>query len=214
MKRALFVVLAAIAALGITALASAAGKPPTTPNNPVITFVSPSPADDATVTSDGVTYGFTYNRTPKQTASVTCALSGPTSFSGPCDTPVPSPADSKNTSKSGESYTGLGDGDWTFTVTLTLTGGGVYTATRDVTVDVPPPFAQAQADCASIPGVISWEVPGQNGGVWTCTVGRTSGVDLQLMRAACLADFPTGFLTTLGSGLGLAVFTCLSGPAP
>ena len=47
-----------------------------------------------------VTFAFTFNRTPKQVASATCALSGQASVSGPCDTPVLFPASSKTTSES------------------------------------------------------------------------------------------------------------------
>src|SRR5262245_22753008 len=95
----------------IAALAAAAGKPPTTPNNPSITFVSPSPAESASDSDGNVTFAFTYNRTPKQTATVTCALTGQGSQS--CDAPVAFPSNSTTGSKSGKAYTGLANGNYT-----------------------------------------------------------------------------------------------------
>ncbi len=146
MRRILFVVLAAIAALGVAALASAAGKPPSSPNNPVIRFVSPSPTEDAALPNGDVSLAFTFNRTPKQVATVTCALSGQATSSGPCNAPVSFPSNSKTDSKSGKFYTGLANGAYTFTVTLTLTGGGVYTASRLFTVAVNrAPVANSQS---------------------------------------------------------------------
>jgi hypothetical protein len=116
-------VLAAAAVLaGFGAgFASAAAKP----NKPVITFTSPSPDDGQTLITSSATLAFTYNRTPKQTKSLTCVLSGPTSSSGPCDSPVAGGAGST----SGKSYTGLSTGDYTLTVSMTLTDGGTATAT-------------------------------------------------------------------------------------
>jgi hypothetical protein len=194
MRRALFVVLAAIAALAITAFASAGGKPPTNPNNPLITFESSSPADNATVTSADVTYAFTFNRTPKQVASVTCALSGQASVSGSCDTPVPFPPDSKNTSKSGESYTGLANGEYTFTATLTLTGGGVYTATRGFTVAVPPPdpYPASRATCEGAPLPGTFVLTSQTFDLWICTFdtgGSTADTaKLEALDSRCVSD--------------------------
>jgi PA domain-containing protein len=96
------------------------------PNNPVITITRPpSPDDGQTLITNHATFAFTYNRTPKQTKSLTCALSGPTSSSGPCDSPVAGGAGST----AGKSYTGLATGSYTFTVTMTLGDGGTATAT-------------------------------------------------------------------------------------
>lgn len=102
-------------------------------NRPAITFVSPpSPTEGQTVTTSSVQFAFTYNRQPKATASLECDLSGPTSSSGPCDTPVSS---GKQQSSSGASYSSLANGGYTFTVTLTLTDGGTTTAVRHFTVN-------------------------------------------------------------------------------
>ena len=100
-----------------------------------ITFVSPSPAEAATLTTDSVAFGFTYNKKPKATRTLVCALSGPTPSSGACDAPVAS----GEGSRSGKSYSGLANGSYTFTVTLTLTDGGTATATRHFSIDVPQP---------------------------------------------------------------------------
>jgi virginiamycin B lyase len=101
---------------------------------PTIAFVSPSPAEGATVTMDSIGFEFTYNRKPNATATLVCALSGPTSSSGACDAPVAAGAKG---SRSGKSYSGLANGDYTFTVTLALTDGGTATATRRFSVDAP-----------------------------------------------------------------------------
>jgi hypothetical protein len=146
-RRATLAIIAAVTLVGFVAtLASAAGKPPTNPNNPVITFVEPSPAADAVLTDGDATYAFTFNRTPKQVATVTCALSGQASLSGSCDAPALFPSNSKTTSKSGESYTDLANGEYTFTVTLALTSGGVYTASREFTVNLPLPTFQSTCE--------------------------------------------------------------------
>ena len=153
MTRVLFVVLAVLAALGVAALASAAGKPPAPPNNPVINFVSPSPAIGAGADTDGdMTFASTYNRTPKQTAisSLTCAVSGQAAVSVACATPVAFPSNSKTDSKSGAVFTDLANGAYTFTFTLRLTGGGVYTASRSFTVAVPQPNSPPVANSASV----------------------------------------------------------------
>jgi hypothetical protein len=119
---------ATIALVGFgTAVAAGAPKP----NEPTITFVSPSPSEGATLTTNSVTFAFTYNRTPKQTQSLACTLAGPTSSSGVCEAPTAIPADG---SKSGKSYSGLADGSYTFTALLTLTDGGTASATRHFTV--------------------------------------------------------------------------------
>src|SRR5262245_54640716 len=70
-------------------------------NRPAITFVSPSPGEGATLTTDSVQFAFTYNRKPKQTRSLICGLSGPTSSSGACDAPTAIAGDG---SRSGTSY--------------------------------------------------------------------------------------------------------------
>jgi hypothetical protein len=125
-RKAVVVALAAFAVLaGVPAVAAAAA--------PEITLVSPSPAEGATLRTGSVEFGFTYNRKPKATASVVCALSGPTSFSGGCDAPV---AFGAKGSRSGTSYSGLQNGEYVFTVTLTLTDGGTASATRRFTVTV------------------------------------------------------------------------------
>src|SRR5439155_24807682 len=110
----------------VSALASAAP--------PGITFVPPSPAEGATLTSNSVSFKFTYTKKPQATRTLVCTLSGPTSSSGPCDPPV---AFGDKESQSGKSYTGLANGQYTFTVSLTLTDGGTASATRHFTVDVP-----------------------------------------------------------------------------
>ena len=125
-RKAVVVALAALALLATVPAVAAAARPQ-------ITFVSPSPAEGATVTTGSVEFGLTYNRKPKATASVVCALSGPTSSSGGCDAPVGSGAKG---SRSGTSYSGLQNGDYAFTVTLTLTDGGTASATRRFTVNV------------------------------------------------------------------------------
>jgi hypothetical protein len=102
-------------------------------NAPAITFVPPSPAEGQTLTTSSVQFAFTYNRRPNATKSLTCELSGPTSSSGPCDTPV---ADGRFGSSSGASYSGLADGSYTFTATLALTDGGTTSVVRHFTVGV------------------------------------------------------------------------------
>jgi hypothetical protein len=116
----------------VTAIASAAAKP----NNPTITFVSPpSPAEGATVNTNSVTFEFTYNRTTKQTQTLTCALQlGQTTISsGPCDDLV----DITGGAQADTSYDNLANGDYTFTATLTLTDHGTTSATRQFTVSAP-----------------------------------------------------------------------------
>jgi hypothetical protein len=94
----------AVALVGFgTAVAAGAPKP----NRPTITFVSPSPSEGATLTTNSFTFAFTYNRTAKQTQSLTCTLSGPTSSSGACDALTAIPGDGSN---SGKSYSGLAGG--------------------------------------------------------------------------------------------------------
>jgi hypothetical protein len=126
--RGLTVGILVAVAVGVLAAAALAASPS-------ITFVSPSPAEAATLTTNSASYAFTYNRTPKQTASLTCSLSGPTSSSGPCNLPL---AAGKQQSSSGASYKNLANGNYTFTVSLTLTDGGTATAVRHFTVTVDP----------------------------------------------------------------------------
>src|SRR5262245_40118053 len=116
--------LAALVLIGLlTTLASAASVS--------ITFVSPSPAAGAILTTDSVAFAFTYPRKPSATAALTCALAGPTSSSGTCTAPV---AEGSKGSKSGKSFSGLANGAYTFTVTLILGDGGVHAASRAFTV--------------------------------------------------------------------------------
>jgi hypothetical protein len=126
-KRIVIVIAAAVTFVGIiSALASAAP--------PAITFLPPSPAEGATLTSSSVSFAFTYTKKPKATETLVCTLSGPTSSSGPCEAPV---AFGDKGSQSGTSYSGLSNGSYTFTVSLTLTDGGMASATRHFTVAVP-----------------------------------------------------------------------------
>jgi PA domain len=132
LRKLLLATVAAAVLVGFVAtFASAAGKP----NRPVITLVSPTPDEGAVLTSTSLP--FSYNRTPKQTNTLTCALSGPNNYfsSAACNAPTAITGGSS----SGASYTGLLSGSYTFTVTLTLTDGGTVTATRDFTV---PLFAE------------------------------------------------------------------------
>ena len=123
---ALLVAVSALLLLG-AAQASAAATP-------AITFVSPpSPAEGATLTTNSVSFEFTYNRKPKATRRLVCALSGPTSSSGPCDAPTAFGADG---SQSGASYSCLADGSYTLSVALSLTDSGTASATRHFTVAV------------------------------------------------------------------------------
>ena len=127
-RKAMVAAIAAVAVFGVVSAPAAAATRPT------IAFVSPSPAEGATLTTDSVSFAFTYNRKPKATRTLVCSLSGPTSSSGPCDAPV---AFGAKGSKSGKSYSGLQNGSYTFTVSLTLTDGGKASATRHFTIDVP-----------------------------------------------------------------------------
>ena len=127
MKKRITVAVAAVAFVGmVSAVASAAP--------PAITFVPPSPAEGARLTSDSVSFAFTYTKKPQATQTLICTLSGPTSSTGPCDPPV---AAGEKGSQSGKSYSGLANGDYTFTVSLTLTDGGTASATRHFAVAVP-----------------------------------------------------------------------------
>src|SRR5689334_12283111 len=100
--KGLTVAIAAAVLVGlIAAFASAASRP-------AITFVSPSPAEGATLTSKSVSFAFTYNKKPKATRTLTCALAGPTSSSGACNAPVAS----GDGSRSGKSNSGLQNGSY------------------------------------------------------------------------------------------------------
>ena len=121
------VVGAVVAIVGFVPALASAGRP-------TITFVSPSPAEGATLTTNSVAFAFTYSKKPRGTQSLTCTLAGPTSASGACDPPV---AFGEKGSQSGTSYSGLASGSYTFTVSLILTDGGTASATRQFTVAVP-----------------------------------------------------------------------------
>src|SRR5262245_16984344 len=83
LRRALVAIVSVAALVGLAAaFASAAAGDA---NRPAITFVSPSPDEGTTLTTDSVTFAFTYNRTPKQTATLSCDLAGPTPSTGACD---------------------------------------------------------------------------------------------------------------------------------
>jgi hypothetical protein len=129
MRQALIPALLAVAVAlvaFVTAVASGA------PNKPAITFIDPSPSEGATLTTSSVQFAFTYNRTPAETHSLVCSLSGPTSSSGPCDAPVASGTGSQ----SGKSYSGLANGSYTFTVSLKAKGGQ-GSATRHFSIALP-----------------------------------------------------------------------------
>jgi virginiamycin B lyase len=169
-RRRLTAMIAAVMLVGLVS-GSALGA-----TNPTIAFLSPSPAENATLTSNSVSFAFTYNRTPKATSSVTCALSGPTASSGACDAPV---ASGKG-SRSGESYSSLANGAYTFTVSLRLTDGGTASATRHFTVNVPT-------------GHVYWT------NVNTGTIGRAnldgSGADQSFISGA---SYPSGVAVDAG----------------
>ena len=129
-RKGLAATVAAAAVVGVVAAFASAASSPT------ITFVAPSPAEGATLTSNSVSFAFTYNKKPTATRTLVCALSGPTASSGPCDAPDASGA---NGSRSGKSYSGLANGDYTLKVSLTLTDGGTAAATRHFTINAPVP---------------------------------------------------------------------------
>ena len=135
---------------------------------PAITFVPPSPAEGATLTTNAVEFAFTYNRTPNATESLVCALAGPTSSSDACDPPA---AFGDKGSQSGESYSGLVSGSYTFTVSLTLEDGGTASATLDFTVEA---------------GHVYWANSGTS--AFTGTIGRANldgtGVDESYITGA------------------------------
>src|SRR5262249_29206526 len=116
----------------VAAIASAGAKP----NNPTITFVSPpSPAEGATGNTNSGTFKFTYNRTKKQTQTLTCSLRvGQTTVTvGPRHHLV----NITGGAQADKSLNSLANGDYAFTATLTLTDGGTTAATRQFTVSAP-----------------------------------------------------------------------------
>jgi PA domain len=121
--KALIVSVVATALVGfVTAFASAAGKP----NNPQITFTDPA-SEAALLTTGSV--GFTYNRSTKQTKTLTCTTSGPNGYSSSgCTTPTDVP-DTGDSIASSLPYVGLAQGTYTFRVTLTLTDRETTSAT-------------------------------------------------------------------------------------
>ena len=122
-RRGLIASVAVAVVVGLVATFASAASP-------AITFVPPSPAEGATLTTSAVQLAFTYNRIPNATESLVCALAGPTSSSDACDAPVASGPGSQ----SGKSYSGLVSGSYTFTVSLTLEDGGTASATLHFTV--------------------------------------------------------------------------------
>jgi virginiamycin B lyase len=128
LRRAMLVAVLALTVLGL-AVALATAAPPTAP----ISFASPSPGEQATLTTDSVAFKFTINKKPKSTGTLTCALAGPTPSSAACDPPVASGTGSQ----SGKSYSGLANGSYRLTVSMTQKNGGTDTATRHFSIHVP-----------------------------------------------------------------------------
>jgi hypothetical protein len=127
----------ALAATVVCAAATGLASAAPSGNSSGIAFLSPSPANAASLTSNAVSFKFTYNRKPTATKSLVCTLGGPTasaSSSADCDAPV---AAGEKGSQSGKSYSGLANGSYTFTVSLTLTDGGTASATRRFSIAVP-----------------------------------------------------------------------------
>ena len=131
-KLLILLLLATVALLTFSAVASAVGRP----TAPTMTFISPSPSEGATLATNAVSFAFTYNRAPRLTKALTYELSGPTASSGACDTPT---ALKGGSSRSGKSFSDLANGSYTFTVSLTCIDGSSATATRHFTVSVAPP---------------------------------------------------------------------------
>jgi hypothetical protein len=113
-----------------------AGLASADPAAPVITFTSPpSPAAEAMVTTNSVSFTFVYDHKPNQTTSVTCALAGQTSFSpAPCSavTEVDTGSQSAN-----NTYSSLANGSYTFTVSVVLKDHAQASATVPFTVNAP-----------------------------------------------------------------------------
>ena len=142
-RRGLIASVAVAVVVGLVATFASAASP-------AITFVSPSPDEGETLTTNAAQFAFTYNRIPNATESLVCALAGPTSSSGACDSPT---AFGDKGSQSGKSYIGLVSGSYTFTVSLTLEDGGTASATLHFTVNA---------------GHVYWTNAGTN------TIGRAS----------------------------------------
>jgi hypothetical protein len=142
-SRLFVTVLAAVVAVFIVASVAGAGL-----GKPVITFVSPSPDDGATVASSTVQYAFTINRASKQILAISCAVSGPTSWSGKCFAPKSLPG---NTSTSGVVLSKLRNGRYTFDAKLYLSDGNVVAATRVFAVAA----TKAESDCVGYGGTYS-----------------------------------------------------------
>ena len=130
LRKALVVSLAVALGAGVAAAVAFAGPG----NSPAITFATSSPVEGATLTSNSPTFAFSYNRTTKQTRSLVCSLSGPsTSLSAPCDHLV----NNAGGAQADKSYSGLPNGSYTFTASLTLTDGGTASATRHFVINAP-----------------------------------------------------------------------------
>ena len=130
LRKALVGSLATALGVGVVAAVAFAGPG----NSPAITFASPSPGEGATLTSRSATFAFSYNRTTKQTRSLVCSLSGPsTSLSAPCDDLV----NITGGARADKSYSNLANGSYTVTAKLTLTDGGTASATRQFTINAP-----------------------------------------------------------------------------
>lgn len=125
--------LAALAVLALAGLPGAA-QASVMKAKPAVTFVSPSPAQGATLTTNSVQFAFTYNRTPKETQTLGCILTGGTvSSKVACNAPVAI----KGGSSSGASWSNLPNGAYTFTVAGTLVNGTNFTGELQFTVAAP-----------------------------------------------------------------------------
>ena len=100
---------------------------------PAITWCLRRPAKGRRLTSNSVSFEFTYTRKPKATTVTICALSGPTSSPGRA-TPV---AFWGEGIAIGQVIQRPRERPYPFTVSLTLTDGGTASATRHFTVAVP-----------------------------------------------------------------------------
>lgn len=182
MRRSLLVALAALTAIGVATMASAVASAA----QPVISFVSPSPADGATLTSNAVSFTFTYPKKPNQAKTFVCDLTGPTASSGPCD---PAVAFGSNGSQSGISYSGLANGSYTLTASLISNGGGVQTsATRHFTVAAPRNEIQ------------SVRVSNATGGTFTLTFSGQTTDPIAFNATATQAQGALEALSNIGSG--------------